>query len=115
MCEFSVKFHPDYDFKALVCYSWLLDPQFRRLLNPGSNILAFQKIGHILPLDTDETDEVVWRIWGEAGRDLSPDRLPKSSSMERAVSQFLKCGGRFREGLMVIFRDELPALFGAGS
>ena len=112
MCEFSEKFHPDYDFKAFVCYSWLLDPQFRELLKPGSNILDFQSLGHILPLDTDDTEEVVWRIWGAAGKELAPDQLPVSGSMERAVSAFLKRGGRFREGLMVIFRDELPALLG---
>lgn len=111
MSEFSAEFHPDYDFKAFVCYSWLLDPQFRDLLKPGSNIVRFQNLGHILSLEHDETDEVIWRIWGAAGRNLAPDRLPVSNSMERAVSSFLKRGGRFREGLMVIFRDELPELF----
>ena len=111
MSEFSADFHPDYDFKAFVCYSWLLDPQFQKLLKPESNIVRFQKLGHILPLEQDETDEVIWCIWGAAGRTLAPDRLPESNSMERTVSSFLKRGGRFCEGLMVIFRDELPELF----
>ena len=42
MSEFSAEFHPDYDFRAFVCYSWLLDPQFQELLKPESNIVRFQ-------------------------------------------------------------------------
>ena len=39
MCDFSAEFHPDYDYKAIVCYSWLLDPVFQKILKRGMNVV----------------------------------------------------------------------------
>lgn len=108
MCRFSREFHPDYDFRAVVCYSWLLDPQFRNFLPENANIVRFQALGHNLVCPgRDQTDEVIWRLWGLPGRGKAPSELPVRSSMERGVVEHLKKGGRFQEGLLVIFRDEL--------
>ena len=108
MYRFSREYHPDYDFRAAVCYSWLLDPLFQTFLAPDSNIVRFQKLGHLLVCPgRDQTDEVIWRLWGLAGRGKAPSELPVRSSMERGVVEHLKKGGRFQEGLLVIFRDEL--------
>ncbi len=112
MTEFSRRFQPDYEFRAVVCYSWLLDPQFQRILKPESNIVEFQKLGHnyVLP-GTDETDEVIWRLWGEEGKKRGVAAVEHRTSMQRRVAEFLLSGGRFQEGGLVIFRDELPELF----
>ena len=108
MCRFNEEFHPDYDFKAVVCYSWLLDPQFQEFLPETSNILQFQKLGHLLVCPgRDETREVIWRIWGVPGLNMPVEKLPARSSMEKGVVEFLKQGRRFQEGLLVIFREEL--------
>ena len=37
--------------------------------------------------------------------------LPRNNSMQKAVAQFLENGGEFNEGLLIILKDELPALF----
>ena len=112
MDEFFCEFHPDYDYKAVVCYSWLLDEQFKQLLKPQSNIVGFQQLGHVLPLEeTEQTAEVRWRIWGEKFADTPAEKLPVTNSMERSVAGFFARGGRFHEGLLIIFRDELPQLF----
>ena len=39
------------------------------------------------------------------------EKLPVTNSMERSVAGFFARGGRFHEGLLIIFRDELPQLF----
>lgn len=111
MCRFSKEFHPDYDLRAVVCYSWLLDPLFQTFLAPDANVVRFQKLGHLLVCPgSDQTNEVIWRLWGVPGRGKAPSELPVRSSMERGVVEHLKKGGRFREGLLVIFRDELEGL-----
>ena len=112
MTEFSKQFHPDYDYKAIVCYSWLLDPAFQELLGPDSNIVKFQKLGHLFDLPNRcEDSEIRWRIWGEKGNQLPLEQLPANSSMQRGIVQTLMNGGHFYEGVLVIFKDELPALF----
>ena len=58
----------------------------------------------------DQTEEVIWRLWGVPGRGKAPSELPVRTSMERGVVEHLKKGGRFQEGLLVIFRDELESL-----
>ena len=108
MCGFCDKFHPDYDYKAIVCYSWLLDPQFAEILPESSNIVQFQKLGHNLPYSVcDQTREVIWRIWGVPGLSLPVEKLPCRNTLERGVAEFLKQGRRFGEGVLVIFKDEL--------
>lgn len=108
MSRFCQAFYPDYDYKAIVCYSWLLDPQFKEFLPETSNIVQFQKLGHnLICPGRDETREVIWRIWGVPGLSTPIDQLPARNAMERGVVDFLKQGRRFQEGLLVIFKDEL--------
>lgn len=112
MCDFSAEFQPDYDYKAIVCYSWLLDPVFQKILKPGSNIVEFQKLGHIFRWEgTSEDSEVRWRLWGNIGNQLPLEQLSTENSMKRAVVDYLRDHGHFCEGILVIFKDELPALF----
>ncbi len=40
---FIKKYFPDFNYKAVVCYSWLLDPQLEQLLGSDSNIVKFGK------------------------------------------------------------------------
>lgn len=111
MVKFSEKYNPDHDFKAIVCYSWLLDKQFQQLLKPDSNILKFQHLGHLVQLpDADQTEEVRWRIWGEKYLHTPADKLPVNNSMEKSVAGFLASGGSFNEGLLIIFKDEADSL-----
>ena len=34
--------YPEYDPKCFTCFSWLMDPQLKQFLKPGSNLVAFQ-------------------------------------------------------------------------
>lgn len=98
--------YPDYEYRALVCYSWLLDSQFRQLLPEKSNIVQFQDFGYCIPWrERDMTQEVIWRLWGNAGLKLSPEQLPVNNTMTREVARFLRNGGHFHVGILVIPRE----------
>ena len=91
------------------------DPVLRGLLGPSSNMLAFQSLGHNWRWEEmDQTRNVLWRVWGDAGTKAGPehaDRLVQDNSLRRSVASYLKNGGHFTEGVLIIFRDELPKLF----
>ena len=114
MVKFFAQYRPDFDYKAVVCYSWILDPTFTQIMK-STNLADFQKLGHLYRLEgVDETQEVIWRVFdlplGSSVDDL--DRRPWDTGMRKAVGEYLKQGGRFWEYGTVILKEELPALLG---
>lgn len=99
------------EYKAVVCYSWILDPVFTKIMQ-STNLADFQKLGHLFRLDgCDQTDEIVWRvfnIWHGTPADIGDG--PWNSGMQRSVAAYLKTGGRFCEYGMVILKKELDDL-----
>ena len=58
MSRFCQEFYPDYDYKAIVCYSWLLDPQFKEFLRSNSGAvekysMVKEKAALLFPDDID--------------------------------------------------------------
>ncbi len=99
------------DYKAVVCYSWILDPTFAKL-NPNGNLAKFQQLGHIYRMDgCDQTNEVVWRVFDiHRGTVADIDKRPWDSSMRKSVGAYLKNGGEFCEYGLIILKDELVEL-----
>lgn len=95
---------PDRPFKAFGCFSWLLDPQFQRILPPDSNIVQFQERCHLLPLNEGDGRAGLTRIFHT--EDLSS--APRDTSMQRAVLKHLESGGGLYYGGAVILAEELP-------
>ena len=111
MVDFSHKFNPDFDYKAIVCYSWLLDAQFKKLLPASSNIIKFQGLGHNFTLhEVNQDQEVLWRLWDEKTAQKPLSEIICKTSLQKNVIKFLQNGGHFYEGCLVIFRDELKNL-----
>jgi hypothetical protein len=115
MADFSAKYQPDHEYKAIAAYSWLLDPAFRDLLPETSNIIAFQNLGHVfvMPSRPDETREVIWRLWSRKEMLAGPEKamtFEQRTSLQRNVAKYLAEGGKFTEHAMIIFRDELEKL-----
>jgi hypothetical protein len=73
------------------CASWLLDPQLADLLPSGSNIVAFQR--RFAPVgETRLGDaEVLEFVFHTLDPDL--ERLPRATTLQRAVSEHLRGGG----------------------
>ena len=102
---------PEFKYKAVVCYSWILDPVFTEIM-PGTNLADFQALGHIYPLEgLDQTEEVIWRVFNiPGGTPADRDRFPQDTGMRKAVAEYLARGGTFCEHGLVILRDELSGL-----
>ncbi|MEY9212016.1 DUF5596 domain-containing protein [Thermobifida halotolerans] len=82
------------EVRVATCTSWLLDPQLRRYLPAGSNILAFQDrftlTDRVGPGDAD-----VFRFVFECP-EVAPDRVEPASRLQRGVLDLLERGGSWR-------------------
>jgi len=95
--EFFPRFFPYERFKGFMGRSWLLDPRFKRILKPDSNIIKFMDLFFLYPFE-GEIDECLWRVFGDAGLSRNPEVFPQNTGMQRAMVQFLKAGGVIGEG-----------------
>jgi hypothetical protein len=100
--EFFGKYFSDYDFKAFVCFSWLLDSQFNDILKPTSNIIKFQHLGRIWPIQGES--EAIYRIFGPQAEADGIDVVPHVSSMQRAIAAFIHAGGILRNGGFLLLK-----------
>ncbi|MFC7624794.1 acyltransferase domain-containing protein [Microlunatus sp. GCM10028923] len=95
--DFFPRHFPDHPARFFTCHSWLLDPQLTDLL-PESNIAAFQRRFTITQRRKQRDDEgpflFVFGTRDVAGR----DRLPRHSSLQRAVIDHLDGGGHWYLG-----------------
>ncbi len=79
----AAKYYPEYNFKALYCHSWLLDPVFNDILKPGSKIPQFGNLFTRYP--TKSTGK---EVFGFVFRRPMPlEALPENTSLERALKQ----------------------------
>lgn len=81
--------YPDYQVKAFVCHSWLMDPQLSILLKPESNIVAFQQKYTVFPAPS--SGKAIFRFVYERHYDRLED-LPETTSLERALKQHYLAG-----------------------
>lgn len=98
-------FRPDFPGKPLVCmcHSWLLYPEYKRILKPTSNIIGFQSDFDIIETESGSFGDA-WRVFGPDHARPAAD-LPERTSMQRAFKQHLLSGGTTGEGLGILFFD----------
>ncbi|WP_166655464.1 acyltransferase domain-containing protein [Actinorugispora endophytica] len=82
------------DVPVATCTSWLLDPQLKRYLDPGSNIIAFQDRFTLLD-EGAPGDEDVFRFVFRRTR-VVPDEVRATTRLERGVLDLLGRGGHWR-------------------
>lgn len=111
--EFFPKHFPDCaPARALVCTTWMLDPQLAAWLPAASNIMQFQRQFHLHPVDTDAwaamrfVFELEVPYGAETGPGLTP--LPQNTTLERALVAHARAGGRFYKAGGFILVDDLP-------
>ena len=86
-----------------MCHSWLLFPEYKKILKPGSNIASFQEDFDIIKTDTGRFGDA-WRVFGPE-HDKPTEELPERTSMQRAFKGHLLAGGETGEGLGVLLFD----------
>ncbi|AKN72957.1 acyltransferase [Streptomyces sp. PBH53] len=95
--EFFALHFPQERPAAVLCHSWLLDPQLRRYLPARSRIVRFQERFRVVCEQSEPADtEPVRFVFGDP--DLPVDELPRRTSVERAVGDHLRAGGHWYIG-----------------
>lgn len=87
-----------------VCYSWLLYPEYRKILSPTSNIVSFAGDFEILGQIDEKEFGDAWRVFG-ADYQNPLGELPEKTSMQRAFKQHLLSGGKTGEGIGILIFD----------
>ena len=103
---FFDKYFPGNGAKAIFCFSWILSAQLQGILPPESHILALQKMAHLLPLAPNAgCDGGLWFLF-LTRPPFDPARLPRDTSMRRAVATWLEKGETFCGGSLYRLRGE---------
>jgi hypothetical protein len=84
--EFLRKYFPDYDYKAIVCGSWLIDPALKEILKPTSNIIDFQE--RFKKVQVKSRGEGVFKfVFNKADMNFNLEELEETTSLQRAVKE----------------------------
>jgi hypothetical protein len=96
------RWYPEEPIAALVCHSWLLDPQLAEYLRPESNIIRFQSRFDLLPLlppeDPTEGDRELMRLGLHLSVPPHPlteedlAAVPQDTTLRRAFVTHLRAG-----------------------
>ena len=100
---FFRKYFPDRPIanaKAMVCETWLLYPDFQKILPPGSNIVAFQKLFILHPLRNMGDGQFYERAFVPDGRAVTRDKL--QTRLQTALFDHIAAGHVPLEGGGVI-------------
>lgn len=93
--EFFVRHFPDKPVTFATCDSWMLDPYLAARL-PESNIASFAR-RFTLDRCTDAPTDAVYFTFRQRGLDHL-DRLPRTTSLQRAVLERIDDGGTWQLG-----------------
>jgi len=97
---------PEHAFRGFTCKSWLLDSQLARYLSASSNVVAFQRRFHLVPLKAATADQTLARIFAITAQDLPAvfdwARAPQDTSLRRILARHALAGGRWRMGAGII-------------
>ncbi len=85
------------------CNSWVFNPDLQNL--PGTkNITALMKMGHLFPVKSTGKDGMFF-LFGRETDELS--ELPRETTLQRSLIDYMRQGGRLRSGGIFFFPDEL--------
>lgn len=99
-------FFVDFPFKAYVCYSWLLDVAFKKLLNEKTNIRRFQDLFCLFPIQSEGKRVLTEAFKGKVPKDF--EKAPRKTSLQRALADFILAGGQLHDGGGYVLRGGLP-------
>lgn len=88
--DFTAKYYSDRANYEFILDSWLLSPTLDELLDPDSRIIQFKNCFQMDSWDKSAADALQW-VFGR--RDLSYEKLPEHTSLQRRMKQYLLNGG----------------------
>ncbi len=99
---FFAKYFPDFNYKAYVCNSWLLDPTLKTLLPQGSNIIKFQNKFDIV--QKTESESGIRIAFDSKATYENVTEYPPKTSLQKAMIEHVKKGGRLYSGYGIMKR-----------
>lgn len=90
--DFANKYYPEYKNVNIICETWLLVPELKKLLPENSNIINFQNQFIINKVDYDNPDFMDWIYYN---RDIEYKNLPENTTLQKNLKQHLLSGGKF--------------------
>lgn len=105
--DFFRKFFPNSVPKAIVCRSWIFNPQLDIILGYDANLPKFQRELYLVPTQTNPTDGL-WFIYLQAGTP-DPATWPQKTSLQRKVMKYITDGGQWRAGGMFFLMEDVDS------
>lgn len=106
--EFFPRYFPDRRPRACTCQSWIFNTQLFELLPADANLNKLMREVYLYPVVSGPRSGLFFIFFDE---NVEIDKAPETTSVQRAVKQFLLAGNRFRSGGMFFLQDDL-ARFG---
>lgn len=89
--DFLAKYYPEYQYKAFVCISWLMDSALPEILKPDSNIVSFNKrFKKITTLSYGEG--VLGFVFLKNAKEAVIAELPENTGLEKALKKYYLSG-----------------------
>lgn len=100
--EFYAKHYPEFEFKHFICYSWMMDTELSKLLNPDSKILKFQNMFTLVKSEEKENYSALKYLfkWNTARHNIR-NAVCSSGFAEKMKSHILR-GGKLNIGVGVM-------------
>ena len=102
--EFFNKYFPEIQFNGFMCTSWLLDPQFQKILSGDSNIVKFQREFYLYPVKSNDA-QTFERVFGSKPEDIKTFKA--ENSMQKAILDYIEKGNHMHYAGMFLLRDDL--------
>ena len=97
---------PNLEIKALVCTSWILDPQLQTILDSSANLCRFQRELYLYPIRSDDR-QTFERVFHSTPDEIR--RLQADTSLQKAIIKHVKAGNRMHAGGMFLLVDDAEA------
>jgi len=100
--EFFAKHYPDYADVEYSCYSWLMAPKLKELLDEDSNIVHFQNRFHVHTEDREPLSVLEWVF--KVKPDTAFADLPEKTSLQRKIKALLLQGDNVGIGIGTLIK-----------
>lgn len=98
--EFFKKHFPEFDYKAFICHSWLLDESLKKYLKKESNILKFQNMFDIVL--KKKSDSVLKYVFSWNARRRNIKNFNAETSFSKEIKKAVCEGSEFYVGYGVL-------------
>jgi GNAT-like C-terminal domain/N-acyltransferase N-terminal domain len=108
--DFFRQTFPEKPFRSFYCHSWIFGPQLEGILPDEGNLVQYLRRLYLFPVPCPH-HAGLWFVFLCDNTD--PATLPRETSVQRAIVDYLAAGKTWREGGMTFLVDDLDSLDGA--